>query len=62
MKSKIVLLLSADDQALFAKSLDTLQLMLNDIENYCRLWGLKINTSKTKAIIFELVDILIMSF
>ena len=27
--------------------------MLTDIENYCNTWGLKINTSKTKIMIFE---------
>ena len=27
--------------------------MLNDIELYCGTWVLKINTSKTKAVIFE---------
>lgn len=50
---KLFLLLYADDQALFAKSPETLQLMLKDVENYCNVWGLKINTQKTKAMIFE---------
>lgn len=50
---KIFLLLFADDQVLFAKSPETLQQMLTDVENYCQAWGLKINTSKTKAMIFE---------
>jgi hypothetical protein len=27
--------------------------MLTDIETYCNTWGLKINESKTKGIIFE---------
>ena len=27
--------------------------MLRDIENYCNIWGLKINISKTKVMIFE---------
>jgi hypothetical protein len=27
--------------------------MLNDIETYCQTWGLKINTEKTKILIFE---------
>jgi hypothetical protein len=26
---------------------------MSDVERYCSLWGLKINTSKTKAMIFE---------
>lgn len=50
---KLFLILFADDQVLFATSPDTLQSLLTDLENYCRLWGLKINTSKTKAMIFE---------
>ena len=50
---KLFLILYADDQVVFAKSPETLQSMLTDIENYCRLWHLKINTSKTKAMIFE---------
>lgn len=50
---KLFLILFADDQALFAKSPESLQSMLTDIERYCRHWGLKINTDKTKAMIFE---------
>ena len=50
---KLFLILFADDQVVFAKSPQTLQSMLNDIENYCETWRLKINTSKTKAMIFE---------
>ena len=49
----LFLLLYADDQVVFAKSAESLQSMLNDIENYCNIWGLKINTSKTKVMIFE---------
>ena len=50
---KFFLILFADDQVVFAKSLQSLQLLLTDIENYCAEWGLHINTSKTKAMIFE---------
>ena len=50
---KLFLISYADDQVVFASSPQTLQSLLNDIENYCRIWGLKINTSKTKAMIFE---------
>ena len=50
---KLFLILFADDQVLFATSPETLQSLLTDLKNYCRLWGLKINISKTKAIIFE---------
>ena len=50
---KLRLIHFADDQVVFAKSPYTLQLMLNNIENYCGRWRLKINTAKTKAMIFE---------
>jgi hypothetical protein len=50
---KLFLILYADDQALFAKSPQALQSMITDLENFCNLWGLKINTSKTKVMIFE---------
>ena len=50
---KLFLILYADDQVAFAKSPETLQKILTDIENYCNMWGLKINTQKTKAMIFE---------
>ena len=50
---KLFLLLYADDQVIFAKSPQTLQAMLLDLENYCNFLGLKINTTKTKTMIFE---------
>ena len=46
-------MLYADDAVVFAKSPESLQSILNDIELYCNTWGLKINTAKTKAMIFE---------
>ena len=50
---KIFLLLFADDAVLFAQTPTALQSMLNDLEQYCNTWGLKINTNKTKVMIFE---------
>ena len=50
---KLFIILFADDQVVFAKSAHALQLLLNDIENYCTTWGIKINTNKTKVMIFE---------
>ena len=50
---KMLFILYADDQVVFATSPETLQSLLNDMENYCHAWGLKINTDKTKAMIFE---------
>ena len=50
---QIFMLLYADDAVLFAKSPVALQSILNDLERYCALWGLKIIVKKTKAMIFE---------
>jgi len=50
---KLFLILYADDQVLFSTSPDSLQSMLADIEAYCDRWGLKIDTNKTKVLIFE---------
>ena len=50
---KLFLVMYADDQVVFARSPETLQQMLKDIETYCQTWGLKIHTSKMKVMIFE---------
>ena len=50
---KLFLILFADDHVAFAKSPQSLQLILNDIDNYCTELDIHINTSKAKAIIFE---------
>lgn len=50
---QLFMLLYADDAVVFSKSPDGLQSILNDLELYCRTWGLNINISKTKAMIFE---------
>ena len=47
------MVLYADDAAVFAKSKETLQTLLNGIELYCGTLGLKISTKKTKVMIFE---------
>ena len=49
----LFMLLYADDAVVFFKSPEGFQSILNDLDLYCRTWGLKINTSKTKAMIFE---------
>ena len=50
---QIFLLLFADDAVLFAQDLASLQSMLYDIEDYSNIWGLHLNTNKTKITIFE---------
>ena len=46
-------LLYADDAFIFAKSPESLQSMLNDIQEYCNTWHLTINANKTKIMVFE---------
>jgi exonuclease III len=50
---QLFLLLYADDSVIFAKSKESLQAMLNDLNEYCCTWGLTVNTAKTKIMIFE---------
>ena len=50
---KLFILLYADDTVLFSESLEDLQLQLNLFYDYCAAWRLKVNISKTKAIIFS---------
>ena len=46
-------LLFADDMALMSLSRTGLQLCLNKFEEYCTQWGLEVNLSKTKTMIFN---------
>ena len=50
---KLFILLYADDQVIFSSSAISLQSMINDVQNYCDMWGLKINPGKSKIMIFE---------
>ena len=45
----LFMILYADDAVVFAKSKETLQSLLHDIELYCGIRGLKDNTKKTKG-------------
>lgn len=49
----LFILLYADDAVLFAKSPQALQDMLDRLHDYSSAWGLKVNTEKTKIMIFE---------
>lgn len=51
--TRIKLLKYADDIVMFAKAPETLQLMLNRLDKYCEEWGLTVNLSKSKAMIFR---------
>ena len=59
---KLFLILYADDQVVFATSPETLQALLNDIEHYCNICGLKINTNETKAMILRKEGIRMFEF
>ena len=49
---KIFVLLYADDTVPLAESPEELQKLLVIFSQYCRTWKLKVNTSKTKVLIF----------
>ena len=50
---KLFLLLYADDTVILAESETELQSALNALENYCYIWQLEVNLTKTKIIIFS---------
>ena len=47
------ILLFADDTILLSESLQELQLLLNKLSEYCKKWNIKMNTDKTKAMLFR---------
>ena len=47
------ILLFADDTILLSESLQELQLLLNKLSEYCKKWNIKVNTDKTKAMLFR---------
>ena len=51
--ASLYLLLFADDLILFAPTAIYMQRMINLLEKYCDKWKLKINTSKTKIMVFR---------
>ena len=44
--------LFADDTVLFSDSAEDLQVQLNNVSEYCDIWKLKVNLSKTKIVAF----------
>ena len=50
---KISSLSYADDLVLVSESESGLQKTLSKLEEYCNIWGLKVNISKTKVIVFN---------
>ena len=49
---KLLLILYADDTVVFADNELSLQKALDGLENYCKLWKLNVNCSKTKILVF----------
>jgi hypothetical protein len=49
----LILLLFADDMAILGMSPLELQKHLDLLHSYCSTWGLKVNTSKTKVMVFR---------
>ena len=50
---KLYVLLYADDTIIMAESDQELQLALSGLNDYCKIWSLKINVTKTKIVIFS---------
>ena len=49
---KLFTILYADDTVIFAESRSELQAALHGMQHYCNLWKLRINTDKTKVVIY----------
>jgi hypothetical protein len=50
---KTFLLLYADDTLLFSETYEGMQNLLNVFSDYCKLWKLEVNLSKTKTLSFH---------
>ena len=50
---KIFMLLYADDIVIFANSAEELQENINLLSKYCNRWKMKVNTKKTKVMVFR---------
>ena len=50
---KLFVILYADDTVLMAESSADLQNQLNSFQDYCSIWKLKVNTDKSKVMVFS---------
>ena len=50
---KLYVLLYADDTIVMAETKEELQKALDAVSEYCKMWELQVNTSKTKIVIFS---------
>ena len=49
---KLFILLYADDTVILAETASDLQAALNAMLEYCNLWNLEVNATKTKVVVF----------
>ena len=49
----IKLIKFADDMAIFSETREGLQKGLNDLNDYCKKWGISVNVPKTKVVVFR---------
>ena len=49
----LILLLFADDMVIFGDTQMDLQNSLNMLSEYCKRWGIEVNTAKTKVLVFR---------
>ena len=49
----IRLLMYADDMVIVNKTIEGLQVGLNNLHSYCTKWGITVNTRKTKIVVFR---------
>jgi hypothetical protein len=50
---RLLLLLYADDVVVFANSASELQCQMDKLYQYCNKWKLRLNTSKSKIVVFR---------
>ena len=50
---RLLTLLYADDTVIFASSARGLQISLNNLSTYSKLWKLEVNAEKTKIMVFS---------
>ena len=50
---KLLVLLYADDTIILSDGIDKLQHSLKVYKEYCQIWKLQVNLSKTKVVIFS---------
>lgn len=51
--TNIRLLMYADDIVMLAEDINVLQKMSEKLENYCKIWGMEVNLSKSEIMIFR---------